>query len=96
MLLFNTFGEQHFYLLQKQHISAIRKQLMNPYFEFKRSIYVPKFKHVLKLNWAVFRRTIMKNSISSLKHMWFELYLKQMNSSVAFQNVLAAGFLYAC
>lgn len=69
MLLFNTFGEQHFYLLQNQHNSAIRKQFMNPYFEVKGSIYVPKFKHVLKLNWAVFRRTIMKNSISSLKHM---------------------------
>lgn len=54
---------------------------------------MPKFKHVLKLNWAVFRRTIMKNSISSLKHRWFELYLKQMHSNVAFQNVLAAVFL---
>lgn len=49
MLLFNTFGEQHFYLLQKWRNSAIRKQFMNPYFEVKRSIYVPKFKHEIEL-----------------------------------------------
>lgn len=66
---------------------------MNLYFEVKRSIYVPRFKHVLKLNWAVVRRMITKNSISSLEHMWLELYLKQMHSNVAFQNVLADIFL---
>lgn len=68
-------------------------QYMNPYFEVKRSIYVPTFKHALKLNWAVVRRMIMKNSITSPKHMWFDLYLKQMHSNVAFQNVFAELFL---
>lgn len=37
---------------------------------------------------------IMKNSITSPKHMWFDLYLKQMHSNVAFQNVFAELFSY--
>lgn len=37
---------------------------------------------------------IMKNSISSPKHMWFDRYLKQMHSNVAFQNVFSELFFY--
>lgn len=59
---------------------------------------MPQCKHTLELNWAVVRRMIMKNSITSPitspKHMWIDLCLKQMHSSIAFQNGFTGLFFY--